>query len=157
LRERFLAEGRILAQLRHPNLVPVTNVIQSGEHVGLVMDFLDGRPLSSLVRQGALAPARAVRLASEVADGMHHVHEAGIVHRDLKPDNVLVVGRDGDERAVVIDFGIAKVLEESVVDAGESEPTKLAVRLGTPRYMSPEQVEAAHAVDRRSDVFALGA
>jgi serine/threonine-protein kinase len=157
LRDRFLAEGRILAQLRHPNLVAVTGVVQDAERVGLVMDLVDGPTLAELLADGAVPRATAIALVRGVADGMEHAHEAGIVHRDLKPENVLVTrGHDGP-RPVVVDFGIAKVLADASVDAGREASTRLTVRMGTPRYMAPEQVEAAATVDRRADVFALGA
>ncbi|MCB9681937.1 MAG: serine/threonine protein kinase [Alphaproteobacteria bacterium] len=159
IRERFLSEGRILAQLRHPNLVAVTDVVEDGpERVGLVMAYVPGPTLADVIAQrGPLPVGVALQLLRRLADGLHHVHEAGIVHRDLKPDNVVVVDGEGGPQPVILDFGIAKILADTVLDATRGDGTRASVRLGTPQYMSPEQIEASHAVDRRTDVFALGA
>ncbi|HMV67385.1 MAG TPA: serine/threonine-protein kinase [Myxococcota bacterium] len=157
MRERFLAEGRILAQMRHPNLVAVTDVLVEYPHrVGLVMEFVEGRALSDHIAQGPIPLARAAPIVQGILDGVGYAHGRGIVHRDLKPANVIVV-EDGDRpRPVVLDFGIAKVLDDPDVDAGARQRTRLAARLGTPEYMSPEQVASSTQVDARSDVWALG-
>lgn len=158
MRDRFLSEGRILAQLRHPALVAVTDVLDvPPDRIGLVMEFVDGGTLADRIAGGALPRGVAVALVADILDGMHHAHEAGVIHRDLKPENILVVDRPDRPHAVVVDFGIAKVLAGADVDASLAVGTRAQTRMGTPRYMSPEQIESSHAVDRRSDVFSIGA
>jgi eukaryotic-like serine/threonine-protein kinase len=105
-----------------------------------------------LSREGALAPRRAIDLARQIADGLSAAHELGIIHRDLKPDNVLVAQRrDGRETAKVVDFGIAK----AVSDSPEDGLTRSGLVIGTPEYMSPEQL-LGDRVDARTDIYALG-
>ncbi len=159
MRDRFLAEGRILAQLSHPNLVNVTDVIvEFPERVGLVMAYVEGPSLAKrLSHAGRLGVAEAATILRGVLAGVQHAHEARVVHRDLKPDNILLVPGDDGPRAVVVDFGIAKVLDGAEVDASLKQRTRVQTRMGTPGYMSPEQVEATHSVDARTDIFALGA
>jgi serine/threonine protein kinase len=157
MRERFLTEGRILAQLRHPNLVPVTDVLaEPPARVGLVMDYVEGQPLDRLVQAGALARTDAVRIIRGLLDGMQHAHDRGIVHRDLKPANVIVVSEPDGLRPVVLDFGIAKVLGDNQVSTGERRETRMSARMGTPEYMSPEQIESSAKVDVRADIWSLG-
>ena len=153
LRERFLQEGRLQANIRHPNLVAVTDVVWSGEHPGLVLELVDGPTLADVVAQGPLPVTEALRLFRQIVDGVHHAHAQGLVHRDLKPQNVLLgTGTDGLRQARVADFGIAKVL------AGSEEPalTRSGMPIGTPRYMAPEQIRDASRVDARADIFSLG-
>jgi serine/threonine protein kinase len=159
IRERFLAEGRILAQLRHPNLVRVSDIVEDATRVALVMEFVEGRTLAGLIEGGPLPPAAALALMDGILAGIHHAHEHGIVHRDLKPENVIVVDDHGTPRPVVLDFGIAKIGdgERGRVEAGDLRKTSVGTRMGTPQYMSPEQIASSAEVDRRSDVFALGA
>jgi serine/threonine-protein kinase len=117
------------------------------------MEYVDGESLSSILQKdGALDPRRAIDLARQVADGLHAAHELGIVHRDLKPDNIIVTrNRAGKEIAKVVDFGIAKAVNDSKEDA----LTKSGLVIGTPEYMSPEQL-LGDPVDARTDVYALG-
>ncbi len=158
MRERFLSEGRILAQLRHPALVAVTDVLDvPPDRIGLVMEFVEGGTLADRIARGALPLPLALALATDVLDGMQHAHEAGVIHRDLKPENILIVDRTDRAHAIVVDFGIAKVVAGAEVDASLSVGTRAQTRMGTPRYMSPEQIESSHAVDPRSDVFSIGA
>jgi serine/threonine-protein kinase len=167
LRNRFLSEGRIQAQLRHPNIVQVTEIV-TATVAGLVMDFVDGPNLAGHVRKrlqelppSNLTPGLPLpevqSLLLPVLDAVDLAHASGVVHRDLKPENILV-GRDARNRLVpmVTDFGIAKVLERTAV-AGQRTQTEAGVRIGTPLYMSPEQIRGATDLDGRSDVFALGA
>ncbi len=158
LRSRFLSEGRILAQLRHPAIVPVTDLIDEGpDRMALVMAFVEGETLADRVaREGALAPAEAVEIVRTLCMGLQHAHEAGVVHRDVKPANVVLVPRAGGFDPVLLDFGVAKLLDEATVEGRSAHGTRASTRLGTPQYMSPEQIEASHAVDPRSDVFSLG-
>ena len=145
-RDRFLREIRIAATLSHPHILPL---FDSGEADGLmyyVMPYVSGESLRSrIARLSTLPVEEAIRLASEVASGLAHAHEQGIVHRDVKPENILLSG----DSAVLTDFGIAQALD---VSGGRLTGTGLFV--GSPAYMSPEQVEGL--VDHRSDLYALG-
>lgn len=147
-RERFLREAQALARLDHPNVVRVYDSGDTGERLYLVMELVQGKPISLLLEGGA-TPSDAPRLLEEAARGVHHAHERGVVHRDLKPANILVTD---EGKAKVVDFGLAHL-----VDAPTSL-THSGTVLGTPLYMSPEQVQGgAEAITPRSDVYALGA
>ena len=117
------------------------------------MEYVEGEPLSSiLAREGALEPRRAIEIARQIADGLHGAHELGIMHRDLKPDNVIVARtRSRKEVPKVVDFGIAKALSEAPQDA----LTRSGLVIGTPEYMSPEQL-LGDPVDARADIYSLG-
>ena len=148
-RERFLREGQACAQLRHPNIVAVYEV---GEDLGrafIVTAFIDGLNLRDWLRRTPPTPRKAAELTVQLADALHHAHDRGIIHRDLKPANVLI---DSAGLAHVTDFGLAKWT------ADHAALTVEGGILGTPAYMSPEQARGeASTVDRRSDVYGLGA
>ncbi|NUP54597.1 MAG: protein kinase [Gemmatimonadaceae bacterium] len=148
--ERFLAEIRVTASLQHPHILPL---FDSGNADGLLwyaMPYVEGETLRSrLARERLLPVGEAVRIAREVADALDHAHAAGVVHRDVKPENVLL--RDG--HALVADFGIALALEQ----AGGERITRTGLALGTPQYMAPEQAAGERVLDRRVDVYAVGA
>lgn len=157
LRERFLAEGRIQAQLRHPNIVPVTDVVTEGA-AGLIMELVEGGTLEELIANeaGRLDVATICTIMAPILDAVGEAHHHGVVHRDLKPSNILLGRtRHGHPRPMVADFGIAKVLT-SQLQASRSA-TKTGVRVGTPLYMSPEQIVNITQIDHRTDIFALGA
>jgi len=146
--ERFLREVRIAAALQHPHILPVHD---SGEAVGqlyYVMPYVEGETLRArLDRDGPLPVDESVRLAREVLDALGYAHRHNVVHRDIKPENILL----SDGHALVADFGIAKAL----VTAGDQRLTETGWSMGTPPYMSPEQIGAG-AVDGRSDLYGLG-
>ena len=146
--ERFRREARSVAQLSHPNIV---TVIDRGEQDGrqfIVFEYVDGENLKSLIeRRGPLPEREAVELTLQIARALGFAHEHGLVHRDVKPQNVLL---NGDGRAKVTDFGIARSLE---VQGGL---TQTGTVLGTSDYIAPEQARAAR-VDAQSDVYSLGA
>jgi|KBSSwiStaDraftv2_1062776.scaffolds.fasta_scaffold00900_21 serine/threonine-protein kinase len=148
--ERFLAEIRITANLQHPNLLPL---FDSGEVDGMlyyVMPFVDGESLrDKLQREQQLPIDEALHIARVVASALDHAHRHDVIHRDLKPENILL--HDGEP--VVADFGIAL----AVSNAGAGRLTQTGLSLGTPHYMSPEQATGERAIDRRADVYALGA
>ena len=146
LRARFLNEARTAARLSHPNIVPIHAVEEhEGDIVFFVMAYIDGQTLTQRIRDRGPLPAReATRILREVAWALVHAHGQGVVHRDIKPDNILI--EHGTGRAIVTDFGIATVGRVS------TEGERL---LGTPEFMSPEQIRGA-AVDARSDLYALG-
>jgi eukaryotic-like serine/threonine-protein kinase len=145
--ERFRREAQAAANLSHPNIVPVFDWGEDEGTYYIVMEFVDGRTLSSILRSaGELHPDRAAEIAADVAGALSYAHRHDVVHRDVKPGNILITG----EGAVkVTDFGIARALntEESLTQTG-------AV-MGTATYFSPEQAEGM-GVDARSDIYSLG-
>jgi serine/threonine-protein kinase len=154
--ERFQREIRLAARLQHPH---VLTVLDSGEAAGCLwftMPYVEGESLRQrLGREGALPLADALRIAREVADGLDYAHRHGVIHRDVKPENILLSGG----HALVADFGIARAL---AADTGETtrvaEPqlTDTGLVIGTPTYMSPEQISGDHALGPATDVFSLG-
>lgn len=146
LRRRFLLEARAAGRLHHPGIVAVYDA-ETDSQTGLsymAMEWVKGRPLSHLLRDGPLPMARAVAIVSQVAVALDHAHEQELVHRDIKPANILV---DNQDTAKITDFGIAKFVSLSNTLAGYV--------FGTPSYMSPEQVKNEE-IDGRSDLFSLG-
>ena len=144
--ERFRREARAVAQLSHPNIV---TVIDRGEDEGrqfIVFELVEGRTLKEILdEEGRLPARRALEIAIQVARGLAFAHEEGLVHRDVKPQNVIL---NGDGRAKVTDFGIARSLDVQGV-------TQSGTVLGTSNYIAPEQA-SGQAVDRRTDVYSLG-
>ncbi|MBX3372585.1 MAG: serine/threonine protein kinase [Phycisphaeraceae bacterium] len=150
---RFRAEARVLARMSHPGIARVLDAGLDDRHRPYVtMELVDGEPITAYGERRSLSVRERVRLLAEVCDAVHHAHQRAVIHRDLKPANVLVEEADGRHRPHVIDFGIAKIIEDG---AGEAQ-TQTGARLGTPRYMSPEQVEGSDPGDVRTDVYALG-
>ncbi len=147
---RFLAEARAIAKLRHPHIVAVHAAGEADGQLYFVMDYLDGETLRQrLQRDGPLDPAVAIRIASDIAEALDLASEAGIIHRDLKPENILLEGPSAEPRALLADFGIARLVEAS---GGSTGPGSV---MGTPAYMSPEQA-AGESLDGRSDLYSLG-
>lgn len=149
---RFQREIALAARLQHPHIV---SLLATGESHGLpyyTMPFVEGESLRErLARQGELPVDEAVRLLREIATALAYAHERGIVHRDIKPDNVLLSGGI----ALVADFGVAKALQASTTQ-GSGPLTGSGVAIGTPAYMSPEQVSADPSIDHRADLYAFG-
>jgi serine/threonine-protein kinase len=151
--QRFAREASNAARIIHPNVAAVFDYGESDGVVYLVMEYVDGEPLTRILeRETVLSPHRAVDVARQVAEALVAAHELGIVHRDLKPDNIIVAsGKNGREISKVVDFGIAKAVEESPTES----LTRTGLVIGTPEYMSPEQL-LGDPVDSRSDVYSLG-
>ncbi len=156
--DRFKREALITSELRHPNIVQIVdfNSLENGSPY-LVMEFVEGRELSGLIAsQGALAPARVLNIVRQTASALSAAHARGIVHRDLKPQNIIVgpgAGEDSEEMVKVLDFGLCKLLDTPLSGSN----TLGGALLGTPGYMSPEQIRGQAAeVDARADEFALG-
>jgi eukaryotic-like serine/threonine-protein kinase len=147
--QRFRTEAAAAASLQHPNIVAIHEVgFRDGQHF-IAMDYVAGRNLAEIVRDGPLPPKRAVAYVRTIAETIQFAHERGILHRDLKPSNVLI---DKHDQPKVMDFGLAKRLEK------ESELTLSGQVLGSPSYMPPEQAAADRGlVGKRSDVYSLGA
>lgn len=143
---RLRREAQMVASLSHANIVQVHDLVDTDDGVVVVMEFVEGRTIDDLLRDGPLDVAQAIDLGRQIARGLDAAHAAGLIHRDLKPANVMV---SADGIAKVLDFGIAKSL------AGDSMTATGAV-IGTYRSMSPEQA-LGKTVDARSDLFALGA
>jgi len=155
--ERLRREAVIAMRLKHPNVCPIIDMGETPEgHLYLVMPFLPGEPLTMReVRQGPLPVSEGIPLLIDVCRGLEHAHGLHILHRDLKPENVMLVpDRDvvGGIRAVVMDFGLAKVLRE---DPEIQKLTRSGIVLGTPEFMSPEQL-LGRDLDGRSDLYATG-
>src|SRR5881396_2861728 len=145
--ERFKREARSVAQLQHPNIVTVIDRGEQGGRQYIVFEYIDGENLKEfVVRKGRLEVRQALEIAIEVARALGFAHEHGIVHRDVKPQNVLL---NGDGRAKVTDFGIARSLDV------EQGVTQTGTVLGTSNYIAPEQASGKH-VDQHSDIYSLG-
>jgi serine/threonine protein kinase len=152
---RFHREARAAAALNHPNIV---TLFSAEEHDGvhfLTMELIDGRPLDELIPAEGFPAGRTVELATALVEAVAAAHDKGLVHRDLKPANVMVTS---DGRVKVLDFGLTKDLRAVSEDAAtmtSSGNTQAGVVMGTPLYMSPEQIAGAR-VDHRTDIFSLG-
>jgi serine/threonine-protein kinase len=151
--ERFAHEALAVAQIDHPNVAAATDFGKfDDDSFFLVLEYVEGKNLSSLIAEGPLEVGRALHIAHQIASALARAHSLGIVHRDLKPDNVMLVELDGDPNFVkILDFGIAKL---PVVSPAPSTTQPGAI-FGTPTYMSPEQA-VGRAVDARADLYALG-
>lgn len=144
-RARFDREGRALAQLSHPNLVTLIDRGSTETDDYLVFEYVEGRPLKELTREGPMSVKDAGRIAGQIAEGLAAAHRLGIIHRDIKPQNILI---DRSGMAKVTDFGIATGPDWTRV-------TRAGSIIGSARYMSPEQIRSK-PVDARSDIYSLG-
>ncbi|AEV85912.1 serine/threonine protein kinase, bacterial [Actinoplanes sp. SE50] len=143
---RFAAEAMAMARVNHPAVATVHDVRQAHGLTFLVMEYVDGESLAQrLAREGRLSPAETMRIVTRAAEGLQAVHDQDILHRDIKPANIML-RRDGE--VLITDFGIAR-------HAGAAGLTATGAVLGTPSYLSPEQV-LGQPSDRRSDVYSLG-
>ncbi len=149
---RFATEQHTLARLQHPGIATMLDAGATADgRPWFALELVDGLPLTRFCDERCLDLLERLRLVQQVCDAVQHAHQKAVLHRDLKPSNILVSEADGRARVKVIDFGIAKVL-----DAGVAEPhTRTGQFVGTPEYMSPEQL-AGEDLDTRSDVWALG-
>jgi serine/threonine-protein kinase len=150
---RFLREATLASAINHPAIVEVYDV---GHHEGfpyMVMKLLQGETLGQRLRRGTLSPQEAIAILVPVLDGIGAAHDNGIVHRDLKPDNIMLEREGGIERPRVLDFGISKLVGGTDNRTGLTRP---GTSIGTPDYMSPEQVRGVADLDGRTDVYALG-
>src|SRR5436190_11582181 len=148
--ERFLSEIQVTANLQHPNLLPL---FDSGEADGLlfyVMPYVEGESLrAKIYREKQLPIDEAIHIAAAVASALDYAHRHDVIHRDLKPENILL----HDREPLVADFGIALAVSK----AGGNRITQTGLSLGTPQYMSTEQATGDRIIDRRIDIYSLGA
>lgn len=153
---RFEAERQALAMMDHPSIAKVHDAgsTDAGRPY-FVMELVKGVPITDYCTEHDLSLDQRVQLFLQVCQAVQHAHQKGIIHRDLKPTNVLVCTHDGQPMAKVIDFGIAKATQTPLTD--KTLFTDFRQLIGTPAYMSPEQVEGSLDIDTRSDVYSLGA
>jgi serine/threonine protein kinase len=148
-RKRFYEEAQKQARLNDPNIVQVTDFFEEEGQFFLVMEYVDGQDLSHVIKsRGKMAQSEAVSIFRDILQGLGFAHDQGIVHRDMKPSNVLI---DKSGRARIMDFGIA-ILK----GATEKRLTAVGTPIGSPWYMSPEQIERPQDIDQRTDIYALG-
>ncbi len=153
---RFEREAKLLASLNHPNIAAIYDLLQVDERTYLVLELVEGETISQLLTRGAFELPDAIQVATQLAEALEEAHRKGVIHRDLKPSNIK---RTPEGRVKVLDFGLAKAPESD--DEPDRTPTAAAPTtrsgaiLGTPGYMSPEQVRGL-AVDKRADIWAFG-
>ncbi len=150
---RMVREARASARVRHPNVVDVYDVIEETGAIFLVMELLDGEPLTALIERGDTAPHVLISLIIDAMRGVSAAHRENVIHRDVKPDNIFLA-RESDRSvptAKVLDFGISKLAERDALSL-----TRTGMTLGTPMYMSYEQLAGIRDIDARADVYAFG-
>ena len=157
---RFEREAQAAASILHPNTVSVTDFGETPDGVFyLVMEYVEGETLHKLLRrEGTLPVKRAVRLLRQIADGVDAAHDLNILHRDLKPANIFIMqkGKGGDGFVKVGDFGLAKIINQTITDISSNATPSSRGIIGTPEFMSPEQMQPEVGVDKRADLYALG-
>ena len=148
LRQRFENEANFMASLSHPHITRVLDVEEKDETLAIIMELLEGEDLDARVkRTGPLSTAEVKMLFTQVLNAFDYAHSKGIVHRDVKPANIFI---DKNNQVKILDFGIAKLFGTG------NEMTQTGTQMGTPVYMSPEQVRGEKSIDHRSDIYALG-
>jgi serine/threonine protein kinase len=158
---RFEREARSAASISHPNIVDVTDFGETKDGVFyLVMEYVEGETLHRLLRrEGTLTVQRAVSLLRQIANGVEAAHDAGILHRDLKPANIFIMQKGkstGDGFIKVGDFGLAKIVNQTITDASSDAAPASRGIIGTPEFMAPEQMQPELGMDVRADIYALG-
>lgn len=146
---RFLDEGRRHLRLSHPNIVPVLDIFYADNQNCLVMELIDGVSLADFIKrqpERRLSVSEAMPILRDLLNALNYAHKQGVIHRDVKPSNVLI---DKEGRSYLIDFGIALAI-------GENRRTRTGQTVGTPHYMSPEQIVSPREIDHRSDVYSVG-
>jgi serine/threonine protein kinase len=149
-RARFRQEARAASRITHENVIQIFDVGADGRRDYLVMEYVEGRDLDAVLRDGVLPPARAIAIAQQMLRGLHACHAAGIVHRDIKPSNIRLT--NDQDFVKIMDFGISKSLRANVAQTD----TGAGRVIGTPEFMAPEQIVDGE-VDHRADLFAVGA
>lgn len=148
IRLRFENEAKFMASLNHKNITQVLDYDEQPDLLAIVMELIWGQDLSTLIKtRGALTPEQAIPIFTQVLDAFQYAHSKGIVHRDIKPSNIFLTE---ENQVKILDFGIAKI-----VGSGD-DLTSTGTQIGTPVYMSPEQVKGEKNIDQRSDIYSLG-
>jgi serine/threonine protein kinase len=148
IRERFKNEAKLMAALDHPNITKVIDFDEQPHQLSIVLEYLDGEDLSQKIKKnGPLAEKEVLKVFSQTLSAFQYAHEKGIVHRDIKPSNIFILSNG---HVKILDFGIAKLFGQG------NEMTQTGTQMGTPIYMSPEQVKADKSIDHRSDIYSLG-
>lgn len=142
---RFFQEAKAAARLNHPALITIYDFGEENALAYMAMELLNGSDLNERMKQSSISVHEAVSIAEQVAEGLAFAHDSGVIHRDIKPSNVMLLPRG---RVKIMDFGIARLKVSDI-------QTQLGTRLGTPKYMSPEQI-SGNALDHRTDIFSLG-
>ncbi|MGB9093001.1 MAG: serine/threonine-protein kinase [Gallionella sp.] len=142
---RFFQEAKAAARLNHPALITIYDFGEENALAYMAMELLNGSELSERMGQASIPVSEAVAIAEQVAEGLAFAHDSGVIHRDIKPSNVMLLPRG---RVKIMDFGIARLKVSDI-------KTQLGMRLGTPKYMSPEQI-GGNKLDHRTDIFSLG-
>jgi serine/threonine-protein kinase len=159
LRSRLVREARALSAVRHPNVVPIHDVLETDEGLPvLVMDLLRGESLRArLQREGRLPLSTAARIMVPVLSALEAAHALGVIHRDLKPDNIFLASDDdGGESVRILDFGIAKLTRLDAALSEGGDLTRSGTLVGTPYYMAPEQAFGEKEIDGRADLWSVG-
>jgi serine/threonine protein kinase/HEAT repeat protein len=152
--ERFYQEARAVNAIRHENIVDIYDFGRDPHgRVFFVMEYLEGEPLSARIRRGALPWPEAFPILEQTLRALKAAHDKGFVHRDLKPDNIWLKYVDGRIQVKLLDFGIAKLIG---TDSPRDKLTQTGSVIGTPHYMSPEQINGSRTIDHRTDIYALG-
>lgn len=156
--ERFTREARALAKLNHPHIVTLYEFGQSDGLFYFLMEFVNGVNLRQLLGNSRISSREALAIVPQICEALQFAHDSGIVHRDIKPENILL---DKKGQVKIADFGVAKMIAESLTEAAEKtttpgELTEAGSTLGTPQYMAPEQIKNSAEVDHRADIYSLG-
>jgi len=151
-RERLRREARASARLSHPAIVQIYDMVQTEESDGIVMELVEGKTLSQILRDGPFDLKQGLGLAREIASALVEAHRHGVIHRDLKSENVIVTAQG---KAKILDFGLAKRVEHAEATPEEAALTVDGMVLGTCRSMAPEQIEG-RLIDPRTDLFSFG-
>jgi len=150
IKERFENEAKIMASLEHANIVRVIDYEETDTSLAIVMELIKGNSLTEYIKQkGALQPEEAIRLQKILLETFAYAHHNSIVHRDVKPSNI-IIETDKNNNPKILDFGIAKLLQS------DANLTSTGIQMGTPLYMSPEQVKDSKDIDHRTDIYSLG-
>lgn len=151
--ERFLREAQAAGRIRHPNVVDIYDVGSFEGAPYIVMEYLEGESLADRLERAPASPAEIIEWLLPALRGLAVAHRAGVIHRDLKPDNIFLSSNEGEEKSIakLLDFGISKV-----VDGTSVKLTQSGTILGTPYYMSPEQIRGQRDIDERTDVYSMG-
>jgi serine/threonine protein kinase len=151
LRSRFLSEAKSMANMSHPNIIPVVDLIEDDNNVAFVMEYVEGQTLKKYITEKkSLSNTEIKAILSQIMDALKYVHDKGMIHRDIKPSNFMI---SAEGKIKLLDFGIAKNMDASIADYTQTQTTQ---QMGTPMYMSPEQIKSTKNVTAHTDIYSLG-